>query len=78
MAVVSFAVSAGIVASAVYIYHNQETIKEQIKEEVLSSVSEMIPDIVSSAVGGFNMGGALSTPTDSNTSTPNIPSLPGF
>ena len=45
MAITSFAVSAGIVSGGVYIYHNKENIKEQIQQEVVDSVSEMIPDL---------------------------------
>lgn len=63
MAITSFAVSAGIVSGGVYIYHNKENIKEQIQQEVVDSVSEMIPDLLSSSVGDIGLGSELPTST---------------
>ena len=63
MAITSFAVSAGIVSGGAYIYHNKENIKAQIQQEVVDSVSEMIPDLLSSSMGGIGNGGELPTST---------------
>ena len=51
LAVISFGVSGAFVAGGVYVYANQDAIKESIKERVMEGVKE--------AIGGSQIGSAL-------------------
>ena len=51
LAVISFGVSGAVVAGGVYVYANQDAIKESIKERVMEGVKE--------AIGGSEIGSAL-------------------
>ena len=61
LAVVSFAVSAGIVGAGVYVYQNQDEIKEDIKRQVADGVKESL----GGALGGGLFGGGSSSPVES-------------
>ena len=73
LAVVSFGVSAAVVAGGVYVYTNQDDIKENIKQQVMNGVQD--------ALGGSNLGSALINGSvtddalDADTALP-IPSMP--
>jgi len=66
LAVVSFAVSAGVVAGGTYVYLNKDALVEQAKERVTKAVTEA----VSGALGGLGGGGGLVPEVNSN-----VPSL---
>ena len=51
LAVVSFGVSAAVVAGGVYVYTNQDAIRDNIKKEVTKGVKD--------AIGGSQLGSAL-------------------
>ena len=56
MAVLSFAVSSGIVAGGVVIYNSQDKIVESVKERVIQGVAEVLPEMITGALGGLSMG----------------------
>ena len=62
LAVTSFVVSTTIVIAGVVIYDQRENIVEGIKTQVIDGVSEVVPDMVSSAFSGLNMGTELASP----------------
>ena len=76
MAVTSFIVSAGIVATGISVYTNKDQIKESITEQVIDSVSEILPGLI----GGLGMGSDLapSMPDAPSTPTTTDLSIPGF
>ena len=51
LAVASFGVSAAVVAGGVYLYTNQDAIKDHIKSQVMEGVQD--------AIGGSQLGSAL-------------------
>ena len=51
LAVISFGVSGAVVAGGVYVYTNQDAIKDNIKQRVMEGVQE--------AIGGSQIGSAL-------------------
>lgn len=66
LAILSFAVSAGVVAGGTYVYLNKDALAEQAKERVTKAVTEA----VSGALGG--LGGGLTPEVNSD-----VPSLQG-
>jgi len=66
LAVVSFAVSAGVVAGGSYVYLNKDALQEEVKERVTEAVTSAIGD----ALGGGLSGGL--TP-EVNSSVPEVP-----
>ena len=62
LAVTSFVVSTTIVIAGVVIYDQRESIVESIKGQVIDGVSEVVPDMVSSAFEGLDIGAELPTP----------------
>lgn len=66
LALVSFAVSAGVVAAGTYVYLNKDALTEQAKERVTKAVTEAVGD----ALGG--LGGGITPEVNSN-----VPSLQG-
>ena len=67
MAVLSFAVSSGVVAAGVVLYNSQDKIVDGIKQRVVEGVSEALPDMIIGALGGMQMGEDLA---------PSLPSTP--
>ena len=73
LAVASFGVSAAVVAGGVYVYTNQDAIKDQIKGQVMEGVQD--------AIGGSQLGSALINGSvtdealDADSALP-IPSIP--
>ena len=67
LAILSFAVSAGVVAGGTYVYLNKDALAEQAKERVTKAVTEA----VGSALGGLG-GGGLTPEVNSD-----VPSLQG-
>ena len=65
LAILSFAVSAGVVAGGTYVYLNKDALAEQAKERVTKAVTEA----VSGALGGLG-GGELTPEVNSD-----VPSL---
>ena len=51
LAVISFGVSGAVVAGGVYVYTNQDAIKDNIKQRVMEGVQD--------AIGGSQLGSAL-------------------
>ena len=51
LAVISFGVSGAVVAGGVYVYANQDSIKENIKGQIMDGVKD--------AIGGSQIGSAL-------------------
>ena len=66
LAILSFAVSAGIVAGGTYVYLNKDALAEQAKERVTEAVTSAIGD----ALGG--LGGGLAPEVNSD-----VPALQG-
>ena len=66
LAILSFAVSAGVVAGGTYVYLNKDALAEQAKERVTKAVTEA----VGTALGG--LGGGLTPEVNSD-----VPSLQG-
>ena len=70
LALVSFAVSAGVVGAGAYVYLNQEAIKENIKEQVMEGVKDSLGGALGSAllsapadpVAGMDETGAVPIP----------------
>ena len=50
MAVLSFAVSSGVVAAGVVLYNSQDKIVDGIKQRVVEGVSEALPDLITGAL----------------------------
>ena len=74
MAVLSFAVSAGVVAGGVVLYNSQDEIVENVKERVIEGVAEALPEMITGALGGLSMGEDLapSLPETSETLVPDF------
>lgn len=60
LAVVSFAVSAGVVGGGAYLYTQREAITEDIKEKVAAGVAEALPGMIQGAMGGAALPGVPS------------------
>jgi len=56
LALVSFAVSAGVVSAGAYVYLNQDSIKEEIKRQVTEGIK--------GSIGGALGSALLSAPAD--------------
>lgn len=70
-AVTSFAVSASIVGSGYFIYHNRDSISRDFKEAVVEEVTRLLPEIIEGALGDFEMDTDLVP--EVNTDTPALP-----
>ena len=71
LAVLSFAVSATVVAGAGYLYVQKDALIDSVKAQA----TEQITGIVTDAVGGALVGG-LGGPATGGGSTPSVPGLP--
>lgn len=60
MALVSFGVSAAVVAGGVYIYQNQEAITDTIKQQVVDAATSGVTDALPGMLGGSSDGSAAS------------------
>ena len=47
LAVSSFIISGAVVGSGVYVYFNRASILDEIKSKVMGSVTESLPDVLS-------------------------------
>tara|TARA_S200000501_G_scaffold46024_1_gene37224 strand:- start:1446 stop:1673 length:228 start_codon:yes stop_codon:yes gene_type:complete len=47
LAVSSFVISGAVVCSGVYVYFNRASILDEIKSKVMGSVTESLPDVLS-------------------------------
>ena len=47
LAVSSFVISGAVVGSGVYVYFNRASILDEIKSKVMGSVTESLPDVLS-------------------------------
>ena len=56
LAVLSFGVSAAVVAGGVYIYQNQEEIKDNIKQQVVEAATSGVSDALPGMMGGSSAG----------------------
>ena len=48
LAVSSFVISGAVVGSGVYVYFNRASILDEIKSKVMGSVTESLPDVLTS------------------------------
>ena len=60
MALVSFGVSAAVVAGGVYIYQNQEAIADNIKQQVVDAATSGVTDSLPGMLGGSSDGSSAS------------------
>ena len=60
MAVVSFGVSAAVVAGGVYIYQNQEAIADNIKQQVVDAATSGVTGALPGMLGGSSDGSTAS------------------
>jgi len=72
LALVSFGVSAAVVAGGVFVYTQKDAIVERIKEEAMAQVSGMIGDAIGDAAGGA-VGGLLGGSSDGEASESPVP-----
>jgi len=76
LALLSFGVSAGVVAGGVYIYQNKESIVDDIKQQVVDAATSGVTDALPGMLGGSP---SLPVDSDSSNSLPvEIPSTPFF
>ena len=61
MSVFSFVVSVGVVAASVYVYTNQEEIKEGIKQQVIEAATSGVKDSLPGFLGGGSSDDSSST-----------------
>ena len=61
LALVSFGVSAAVVAGGVYIYQNKEAITDNIKQQVVDAATSGVTDALPGMLGG-SQGGSTSLP----------------
>ncbi len=57
LALLSFGVSACVVAGGVYIYQNQEEIKDNIKQQVIDAATSGVGEALPGLLGGSSDGG---------------------
>jgi len=69
LAVASFVVSAGIVASGTYVYLNRDALVDQVKEQVTEAAMGAIGSSLPSMMGGSSLPGA-SVPTGTSMFNP--------
>lgn len=62
MALVSFGVSAAVVAGGVYIYQNQEAIADNIKQQVVDAATSGVTDALPGMLGGSSDGSDATAP----------------
>jgi hypothetical protein len=56
LAVVSFGVSAAIVAGGVYVYQNKDSIADNIKQQVIEAATSGVTDALPDLLGGSSDG----------------------
>jgi len=62
MAIVSFGVSAAVVAGGVYIYQNKEAIADDIKQQVVDAATSGVSGALPGMLGGSSSGEAATSP----------------
>ena len=62
MALVSFGVSAAVVAGGVYIYQNKEAITDNIKQQVVDAATSGVTDALPGMLGGESTGSESPVP----------------
>ena len=62
LALVSFGVSAAVVAGGVYIYQNKEAITDNIKQQVVNAATSGVTDALPGMMGGSNAGSESPVP----------------
>ena len=72
LALLSFGVSAAIVAGGVYVYTQKDAIIERVKEEAMSQVGDMIGEAVGGAATGA-IGGLIGGSSEGETTTSPVP-----
>jgi hypothetical protein len=60
LALISFGVSAVVVAGGVYIYQNKEAIQDNIKEQVINAATSGVTDALPGMLGGSSDGASES------------------
>ena len=79
LAILSFAVSAGVVAGGTYVYLNKDALTEQAKERVTEAVTSAIGDALGGLGGGLTPEVNSDVPSlqgDTTTSTEGVPNVP--
>jgi len=69
LAVASFVVSAGVVASGTYVYLNRDALVNQVKEQVTEAAMGAMTSSLPSMLGGSSLPGA-SVPTGTSMFNP--------
>ena len=69
LALISFGVSAVVVAGGVYIYQNKEAIQDNIKQQVVDAATSGVGDALPGMLGGPSTGSESPVPIS-------IPSVP--
>jgi hypothetical protein len=69
LAVASFVVSAGVVASGTYVYLNRDALVDQVKEQVTEAAMGAMTSSLPSMLGGSSLPGA-SVPTGTSMFNP--------
>ena len=64
LALLSFGVSACVVAGGVYIYQNKEDIKDNIKQQVVDAATAGVGDALPGMLGGPSTGSESPVPID--------------
>ena len=73
LALSSFLVSAAVVGSGVYIYLNKDPLIEKAKEQVMDSITDVLPGALTGGLGGDlvpNPTQFLPSPSETLTPTP--------
>ena len=79
LALSSFIVSTAVVGSGVYIYTNKDPLIEKAKEQVMESITEILPGALTGGLGGAlvpNPTQLLPSPSETLTETPQYISIP--
>ncbi len=73
LAVLSFAVSATVVAGAGYLYVQKDALIDSVKAQATEQITGIVTDAIGGALGG---GLTESLPGGGGESTPSLPGLP--
>jgi hypothetical protein len=81
LALSSFIVSAAVVGSGVYLFTNKDTLIEKAREQVMESITDILPGALSGGLGGDlvpNPTQLLPSPSETLTETPQYTSTPAL
>jgi len=81
LALSSFIVSAAAVGGGVYLFTNKDVLIEKAREQVMESITDILPGALSGGLGGDlvpNPTQLLPSPTETLTETPQYTSTPAL